>query len=90
MIRRWIPLWALPLVVLMAAGTIWLRLRIVSMTYEVDQTQKMIRNALQDVERLELDVARLRSPRRLEALARIKFGLAPARSEQVIHLKDGG
>jgi len=90
MIRRWIPLWVLPLVVLVAAGTIWLRLKIVSMTYEVDQTQKMIRNALQDVERLELDVARLRSPRRLEALARMRFGLVPPRSNQVIHLKDGG
>lgn len=90
MIRRWIPLWTVPLIVVMAAGTIWLRLTIVSMTYEVDQSQKMIRNALQDVERLELDVARLRSPRRLEALARMRFGLVPPRAEQVIHLRDGG
>ena len=90
MIRRWVPLWALPLMVVMAAGTIWLRLTIVNLTYEVDQTQRMIRNARQDVERLELDVARLRSPRRLEVLARTRFGLSPPRAEQVIHLKDGG
>lgn len=85
---RWLPVWGVAIVVILAIGTVWLRLSIVRTTYEIDQVNKMIRNTQQDMERLELKVARLRSPRHLETLAKRKFGLNPPHSEQVIHLQE--
>jgi cell division protein FtsL len=87
MIRRWLPLWALPMLLAMAIGTVWLRLSIVRTTYEINQADKMIRNQRQELEQAELRLAGLRSPRRLEALARARFGLAPPKSDQVVFLK---
>ena len=40
----------------------------------------------QEREDLELKVTALRSPRRLEGIAKSKFGLGTPRSDQVIHL----
>jgi hypothetical protein len=87
-IGRWLPIWVLPLLAAFAIASVWLRLSIVRTTYEIDQVGKMIRNTQLDMERLELKVAKLRSPRHLEVLARKKFGLVPPSSEQVIRLRD--
>ena len=83
---KWFPLWTLPLIAVLAVGTVWLRLRIVDTTYGIVQTDRQIENVRQDKERLELSVARLRSPGRLEALARTRFKLAPPQPDQVVHL----
>lgn len=85
--RRWFPIWIFPVLILMAIGTIWLRLFIVGTSYTINQVDNRIKNLQQDREQLELKVASLRSPRRLEVLARAKFGLAPPKSEQMVHLK---
>jgi cell division protein FtsL len=83
----WIPLWAVPVLVFMAIGTVWLRLTIVRMTYSVAQTEKMIRNLQHSRETAEVKLASMKSPRRLEALARSKFGLSQPHSDQVVHIK---
>jgi cell division protein FtsL len=88
MMTRWLPMWVVPVLLVLAVSSVWLRLSIVRTTYEIDQTSKMIRNTQQDLERLELNVARLKSPRHLEMLARKKFGLNPPQSDQVIRLQD--
>lgn len=71
----------------MAIGTVWLRLTIVRMTYSVAQTEKMIRNLQHSRETAEVKLASMKSPRRLEALARSKFGLSQPHSDQVVHIK---
>lgn len=86
--NRWIPLWVIPLLVALAIGTIRVRLNIVDITYEITQTDRMIQNARQHTEKLEVSVAKLRSPRRLEKLAREKFQLRPPQPNQVIHISD--
>jgi len=63
-----------------------LRLSIVKTTYELGQSEKALRSLQQDREQIELRVAGLRSPRRLEVLARSRFGSTQPSSEQVIHL----
>ena len=88
MIGRWLPIWVLAPLIALAIGSVWLRLSIVRTTYEIDEVGKMIRNTQLDMEKLELRVAKLRSPRHLESLARNKFGLAPPNTEQVIRLRD--
>lgn len=75
------------LIVVMATATVWLRLSIVGTSYEIDNTERMIRGLKQEKERVELKVAGLRSPRRLEQLARSRFGLTQPRTDQVIYVK---
>ena len=70
----------------MAIGTVWLRLSIVRTTYAINQAGHTDREMRQEREDLELKVTALRSPRRLEGIAKAKFGLGTPRSDQVIHL----
>lgn len=74
-------------VVFLAVGTVWLRLSIVRTTYQINQTELKIKNTRKEIERLELEVARLRSPRRLSKLAIQKFGLQRPQAQQIVHLK---
>ncbi len=85
--KKWLPLWVYPMLVVMAIGTVWLRLHVVRTTYEITQLDRMIRNLHQEREREELKLAGLRSPRRLESIARGKFQLEKPRQDQVIYLK---
>lgn len=85
--KRWFPVWAFPLLVTMAIVTVWLRLSIVRTTYAIDQSEKQIRELQQTREQTELKVTALRSPRRLEVLARSKYGLTQPKAEQIIHMR---
>lgn len=81
------PIWAVPTLILFATGTVWLRLSIIRTTYAIHQADQDLNRARQEREQLQLKVAALRSPRRLEVLARTKFGLSQPRVEQVVHLR---
>jgi cell division protein FtsL len=83
----WLPLWVVPVLVIMAIGTVWLRLSIIRMTYSVSQTDRMIRNLQHERDQADLKLSSMRSPRRLEALARGKFGLSQPRADQVVYIK---
>ena len=85
--RNWFPAWAIVLVVILSIGTVWLRLTIVRTTYQISETDQMIRELQQLREQTELKVTALRSPRRLELLAKSKFGLGQPRSDQVVHVR---
>jgi cell division protein FtsL len=85
---NWLPLWALALMVVMAIGTVWLRLQIVRTTYAIDQVDRRIHALQQAREQMDIKITALRSPRRLEQIARTKFGLVPPRSEQIVHMTD--
>lgn len=89
MLKRWVPGWAIGLVVVMAVGTVWLRLAIVRTTYSINQTERAIRELRQAREQMQLKVTALKSPRRLEVLARSKFNLGTPRSDQVVYMGAG-
>lgn len=76
-----------PTLLLMSVGTVFLRLEIVRTSYSINQTEKKIRSLKLDREQLELKLAQLRSPKRLELLARTKFGLSHPSSQQIIYIK---
>jgi cell division protein FtsL len=84
--RNWFPLWLIPVLLLMAVGTVWLRLYIVRTTYSIHESDKMIHELQQAREQMQLRVTALRSPRKLEILARTRFGLTQPRTEQIVHL----
>jgi hypothetical protein len=71
----------------MAIGTVWLRLYIVRSTYEINQADRMIHNLQQESEQQQLKLTGLRSPRRLEAIAKTKYALYPPRADQIVHLR---
>jgi cell division protein FtsL len=84
---KFFPLWVYPTLIVMAIGTVWLRLSIVRTTYEINQADRIYRNLQQEREQEQLKVTALRSPRRLETIAKTKFGLSQPRADQVIHLR---
>ena len=77
------------MILVMAIATVWLRLSIVRTSYSINEAERSIRKLLQEKEQLELKVTASRSPRRLEILAKTKFGLSQPRTDQVIRLSDG-
>jgi cell division protein FtsL len=83
------PLWVVPVLIAMSIGSVWLRLAIVRTTYSITQTEKSIRQLQLEREQMELRVTALRSPRRLELLARTRFGLSQPKSEQIVHPQGG-
>ena len=87
MLKNWIPLWVIPTVFFFSIGTVWLRLAVVRTTYSIHQTERSLQKVEQDRGSLQLKWAALRSPRRLEELARTKFGLLQPKLEQIVHLK---
>lgn len=87
MVGKWIPLWAIPLLVVFSIGTVWLRLSVVRTTYEINQINRQIEEARKGRENLQLKVAALKSPRRLEVLARTRFKLSQPPVEQVVQLE---
>ena len=81
-------MWTIPVLIAFAFATVWIRLSVVQTTYELNEANKTLHNLKLENEKLELRVAQLRSPRRLEAIARQKFRLSPPTPEKLIQLKD--
>jgi cell division protein FtsL len=87
MMKAWVPWWVIPLVVGFATVTVWLRLQIVDTTYAINKTEATIRTLEQERKRSELKLSSLRSPKRLEALAKSRFNLNQPNPDQVVHIK---
>ncbi|MBC7397866.1 MAG: cell division protein FtsL [Bdellovibrionales bacterium] len=86
--KKYFPLWTIPVLIAFAFATVWLRLNVVQTTYELNEANKTLHNLKLENEKLELKVAQLRSPRRLEAIAKQRFKLSPPTPEKLIQLKD--
>lgn len=87
-LKKWFPNWIWPTLMVLSAGTVWLRLWVVQTSYEVDFINKVQRNTRLQIEKLELEIARLTSPRHLEKLAENKFDLKSPQADQVVYLED--
>ncbi|OFZ21890.1 MAG: hypothetical protein A2X94_03015 [Bdellovibrionales bacterium GWB1_55_8] len=84
--RQWMPLWAVACLIIMSVGTVWLRLAIVGTSYDINQADREIRELQLAREYSTVKYTGLRSPRRLELLARTRFGLSQPRPDQIIRL----
>jgi hypothetical protein len=87
-LRAWVPIWAIPAVVMLEVGTVWLRLAIVRTTYGIHQAEGELRNLTMEKEQMQLKVTALRSPRRLELLARSRFGLSQPKSDRIVPMQN--
>lgn len=90
--KRYFPNWIWPAILGFAVLTVWMRLQIVDTTYQIHQAEQQIQNAKRADERQELKVTQLKSPRRLESLAKGRFKLQSPSTDQVIRLpaSEGG
>ncbi len=87
-IRSLFSIWSLLGVAIFAVLTVSLRLYILDTSYAIGQTDKMIRALQESRELAEVRLASLRSPRRLEELARTRFKLQRPTSHQVVEIQD--
>ena len=85
MTSRIAPPWVFFALVVFATGTVWVRLNIVRTTYEINEINRKIEKSHQEGEMLKLKLADVKSPKKLEELARRKFGFSQPRIEQVVH-----
>ncbi len=63
---------------------VWSRLQVVHLEYEISSLESRVREATQDVQRLRLEAASLRSPARIEQVAQSRIGLRLPTPDQVI------
>ncbi len=85
--KKWMPLWVIPVVTVFSVGTVWLRLKIIRTTYAIHDVDQGLVKVRREKEQLLMRVSALRSPKRLESLAHHQFGLFQPRSGQVIYLQ---
>lgn len=64
------------------------RVMVVKMGYELSRLDSQTTDLLRENDALKLELATLKSPARLETLARTKLGLSPPAAGAVIHVKD--
>lgn len=85
--RHWFPGWVIPILVIFATGTVWLRLAVVRTAYSLNQSDRVLTNLRRERDKMEVEVTGLRSPRRLEILSKSKFHLTRPKAGQVVYLK---
>ncbi len=83
------PVWVFFALVVFATGTVWVRLNIIRTTYAINEINQKIEKSRQEGEILKLKLADLKSPKKLEELARRKFGFSQPRIDQVVHFTRG-
>lgn len=85
--NAFMPIWTIPMLIALAILTIGVRLSIVKTTYAITTTNKETTKLLREKEALELKLLQMRSPKRLEFLAKTRFQMRQPESDQRIHLK---
>lgn len=71
---------------LMTCAFVWVRLQIVSISYDIGELGKLERQIREECSNLTLRINEAKSPHRLEQIARLKFNMQPPRPDQHILL----
>ena len=84
--RRWSRRLALTVGIVLAASLVlvWVRLQVVHIGYELSAARQLERKLEEERRELELEIATLTSPRRLEARARMRLGMQAPVPGQVV------
>ena len=72
---------------LMTFAFVWVRLQIVSISYEINALSQNEKNLREECNTLSLKISEAKSPQRLEHLAKTKFNMQPARVDQIVTLR---
>jgi cell division protein FtsL len=72
------------LLLVVAIFYVWSRLQVVNLEYDISSMEGRLRSLQQGSRQLQLEVASLRNPVRIEQVARARLGLRLPSPEQVI------
>lgn len=75
------------LLALIALFFVWSRIQVISFEYDISRLEGELRAQKQQNQQLRLEAATLRSPSRIERIARQKLGLRTPSAQQVIMVK---
>ena len=75
------------LLTLVSIFHVWSRVKVVDMNLKIAEINRDIREQEQEHNRLKLEVASLRTPARIEALAKGELGMALPTEQQVVIVK---
>lgn len=89
--RRWdlFPYLMIVMVLLTVVSVfhVWSRVKVIDMNLRIAEISREIREQEQEQNRLKLEVAALKTPARIEALARGELGMALPTDQQVVIVK---
>jgi cell division protein FtsL len=89
-VRGWVVKRALALGIVLVAlcmGQVWLRLQVTRLGYQLSDARQMQLRLEHERRELEIELATLRVPDRIDALARERLGMVPPRPGQVVILR---
>ncbi len=77
-------------VIACALAFVWTRVRVVQVGYEVSQLNRQVSELKRQKDQLEVDVARLKSPDRLEKVAVAHFGMRMPAAGEIVFIEGTG
>jgi cell division protein FtsL len=66
---------------------VWSRFKLVDLNLQISETSRLLKESEQDQKRLKLEVASLRTPARIESIAKNELGMALPTEQQVVLVK---
>lgn len=84
-VRKW-AVWLI-LITILALFYVWSRVQVVQLGYELTAMKHDAQELSKQVSNLEMEIAQLKSPKRLEEMAKQKLGMTPPSGEQVVLIK---
>ena len=81
-IKRW-AIWFI-LITILALFYVWSRIRIVQLGYEINTLQKEYTELDKEAGSMEVEVEKLKSPKRLEEVAHKKLNMHPPKGDQIV------
>lgn len=77
------------LILTAASGSlVWMRLKIVSVSYSLNSLERQERELIDEIGRLKMKMIQSQSPKELERMAAQRFGMRPITPQQIVHLKE--
>ncbi len=75
------------LLTLVSVYHVWSRVRVIDLNLEIADANRLLKEAQEEQNRLRLEVASLKTPARIEALAKGELGMALPTDQQVVVVK---
>jgi len=66
---------------------VWSRFKLIDLNLQISDSSRLLKEAEQEQKRLKLEIASLRTPARIEAIAKGELGMALPNDQQVIVVK---
>ncbi|MEI6205513.1 MAG: cell division protein FtsL [Desulfuromonadales bacterium] len=66
---------------------VWSRFKLVDLNLQISETSRQLKESEQEQKRLKLEAASLRTPARIEAIARNELGMALPTAKQIIQVR---